>query len=245
MLLLATISLSLPVYAEEEMAYEELLNAYETLQEDYDALYNEYLNLALEAGYLEFDLSDESFGDIGDEALKNIDYEISDLDEYGQMYMVTNNNDYNVSLRIDAYYLDNNENVIDTWCDEVVCIEPGKEYPLYLYYPIDENGDIADFADTTIEWTIYDASNYISRDYLEYETNPGNEKMIATITNTASEETSYRASFILYKDGQIINHCEWGEFIIESGEEQVIECEYPYIENYGLCEPDDCIVYIG
>ena len=180
------------------------------------------------------------------EATKNIAISSAKIDK-GVIVFLTNNNSYNVSVEMTCMYYDAAGALIGKNEDECYGIEAGKSVALFALNPYDSNFNDVEFSTYSISLNVEKPSPSIfNTDGIVCNANFGADNVMAEVKNNGKNGVEFtQIAVVFYKNGVPVGH-EWHYAeVMNYGDSDVLEFDFPYDSNYNTIYPDDFKVYIN
>lgn len=180
-------------------------------------------------------------------SLKNITAEYKDI-EKGVIAVLTNNNNYPVSISATAVFYDEAGAMIGKSTDDNYYFEAGKQCSLYFYGPYDGNYDNIPYSTYKITYSIENVLNNVKSNLsdIEVKSNVATDKVMVEVTNSGSKTSEFtQVGIIFYKNGQAVGYDYQYADCETPGSVSYLEFMYPYDENYDTIAIDHYEIYVN
>jgi hypothetical protein len=178
--------------------------------------------------------------------IKNIGEEYTDL-KSGVVGILTNNNNYPISLTATVIFYDASGSMIDKSTDGNDYLESGKKCVLYFYGPWDSNLNRVPYSSYTINYSVnnvdYTKSNLSN---IKTESNIGADKVMVKVSNNRETPSSYtNIGIVFYKNGKVVGGDNANAKVENPGSEDYLLFDFPYDQNYDTIQIDSYEIFIN
>ena len=180
-------------------------------------------------------------------SLKNITTEYKEI-ENGVIAVLTNNNNYPVSISATAVFYDEAGAMIGKSSDDNYYFEAGKQCSLYFYGPYDGNYNQIPYSSYKITSSIDDVLNNVKSNLsdIKVKSNMAMDKVMVEVTNSGSQTSDFtQIGIIFYKNGQAVGYDYQYADCETPGSVSYLEFMYPFDDNYDTIAIDDYEIYVN